>query len=145
MKVIFIKDVKGQGKKDDIKEVKTGFGEYLINSGVAVLYTNKSMEILAKEKEDRKEAANEIKSKATELKKSLEKITLKFKVKTGTNDKVFGNISSKQIGEELKKLGYDIDKKKIEISNPLNMLGIYKIKIILHKEVSAIISVELIK
>lgn len=144
MKIIFIKDVKGQGKKDDIKEVKEGFGEYLIKSGNAVLYTNKSLEILNKQKEVRKEEADKLKEEAKDLKNKLEKLSLKFKVKTGNNGKVFGNISSKQICEELKKLNFDIDKKKVVIDYPLNMIGKFRVKVILHKEVTAELSVELI-
>jgi len=144
MKIIFIKDVKGQGKKDDIKEVKEGFGEFLIKSGNAVLYTNKSLEILNKQKEVRKEEETLIKNEALELKRKLEKLNLKFKVKTGKDGKVFGNISSKQISEELKNLGFNIDKKKIVIDYPLNMLGKFIVKIILHKEVTSELHVELI-
>ena len=144
MKIIFIKDVKGQGKKDDIKEVKEGFGEFLIKSGSAVLYTNKSLEILNKQKEVRKEEETLIKNESLELKGKLEKLNLKFKVKTGKDGKVFGNISSKQISEELKSLGYNIDKKKIVIDYPLNMLGKFIVKIILHKEVTSEVKVELI-
>ena len=144
MKIIFIKDVKGQGKKDDIKEVKEGFGEFLIKSGSAVLYTNKSLEILNKQKEVRKEEETLIKNEALELKNKLEKLNLKFKVKTGEHGKVFGNISSKQISEELKKLGFNIDKKKIVIDYPLNMLCKFIVKVILHKEVTSELHVELI-
>lgn len=144
MKIIFIKDVKGQGKKDDIKEVKEGFGEFLIKSGSAVLCTNKSLEILNKQKEVRKEEETLIKNEALELKGKLEKLNLKFKVKTGKDGKVFGNISSKQISEELKNLGFNIDKKKIVIDYPLNMLGKFIVKIILHKEVTSELHVELI-
>ena len=144
MKIIFIKDVKGQGKKDDIKEVKEGFGEYLIKSGNAVLYTNKSLEILNKQKEIRKEEANKVKAEAIEFKNKLEKLSLKFKVKTGKDGKAFGNVSSKQICEELKNLGYEIDKKKIVIDYPLNMIGKFIVKVILHKEVTCELKVELI-
>ena len=144
MKIIFIKDVKGQGKKDDIKEVKEGFGEYLIKSGNAVLYTNKSLEILNKQKEVRKEEADKVKAEALELKSKLEKLSLKFKVKTGKDGKVFGNVSSKQICEELKSKGYEIDKKKIVIDYPLNMIGKFIVKVILHKEVTCELKVELI-
>lgn len=145
MKIIFIKDVKGQGKKDDIKEVKNGFGEFLIKSGSAVLYTNKSLEKLNKMKFLEKNEEEKIKQEAEELQKSLEKINLKFKVKTGEKDKVFGNVSSKQIAEELKRNGFIIDKKKINIKFTLNMLGCYKVEILLHKDVKAEIKVELIK
>lgn len=143
MKVIFIKDVKNQGKKDDIKEVKPGFGEFLIKNGSAVLYTEKSKEILDKELLDRKNEYEEMKEEKTILKKKIEKEFLKFKVSTGSNGKIFGSVSSKQISEQLAKLGYKIDKKKIKLENPLNTLGIFNVKIELHKEVIGIIKVEL--
>lgn len=145
MKIIFIKDVKKQGKKDDIKEVKDGFGEFLIKSGNAVLYTDKSVQKLEIEKQIRKDENDKIKKDAEELKKNIENISLKFKVKTGQKDKVFGNVSSKQISEELKNNGFIVDKKKIETDYPLNMLGKYTVKVSLHKDVIANIKVELVK
>lgn len=145
MKIIFIKDVKKQGKKDDIKEVKDGFGEFLIKSGNAVLYTDKSVQKLEIEKQVRKDENDKIKKDAEELKKNIENISLKFKVKTGQKDKVFGNVSSKQISEELKNNGFIVDKKKIETDYPLNMLGKYTVKVSLHKDVIANIKVELVK
>ena len=145
MKIIFIKDVKGQGKKDDIKEVKEGFGEFLIKSGSAVLYTNKSLEILNKQKEVRKEEETLIKNEALELKRKLEKLNLKFKVKTGKDGKVFGNVSSKQIYEELNKLGYSsIDKRKIFIDHPITSLGTHIVKIELFKDILANVKVKVI-
>lgn len=145
MKIIFIKDVKGQGKKDEIKEVKPGFAEFLIKAGNAVLYTNRSVEVLKKEQNVRAEEEEHRVNEAKVLKTKLEKLNLVFKVKTGEKDKVFGNISSKQIDEELKKLGYDIDKKKIDIAYPLNMLGKYTVKVLIYKGVTAELNVELKK
>lgn len=145
MKIIFIKDVKGQGKKDEIKEVKPGFAEFLIKAGNAVLYTNRSVEVLKKEQNERAKEEEIRVNEAKNLKTKLEKLNLVFKVKVGEKDKVFGNISSKQIDEELCKLGYNIDKKKIEIAYPLNMLGKYTVKVLIYKGVTAELSVELKK
>ncbi len=145
MKIIFIKDVKSQGKKDEIKDVKPGFADYLIKSGNAVLYTNKSVDILRKEQELKKEEEEKRLIEANILKDKLEKLNLIFKVKTGEKDKVFGNISSKQISEELKNNGFDIDKKKIEIAYPLNMLGKYQVKVVIYKGINAEVKVELRK
>ena len=145
MKIIFIKDVKKQGKKDEIKEVKPGFAEFLIKSGSAVMYTNKSAEVLKKEQTVRASDEEQRIKEANMLKDKLEKLNLTFKVKTGEKDKVFGHISSKQIDEELCKLGYNIDKKKIDIAYPLNMLGKYTIKVLIYKGVTAELSVELKK
>ena len=136
MKVIFIKDVKGQGKKDEIKEVKDGYAmNYLIKNKLAVAYTQTSNKRLNEELEDRRiKNENDIKE-AKVLKDKLSKEKIKFKVKTGEQDKVFGSISSKQVKEELDKLGYKIDKKKIIIDNPITSLGHHFVKIELHKEV----------
>ena len=138
MKVIFIKDVKGQGKKDEIKEVKDGYAmNYLIKNKYAVAYTETSNKRLKNEILDRKiKNDNEIKE-AESLKSRLSKEKIKFRVKTGDKDKVFGSISNKQVKDELDKLGYKIDKKKIIIDTPISSLGHHFIKIELHKTVIA--------
>lgn len=145
MKVIFIKDLKGQGKKNEIKEVKDGYANnFLIKEGYAVKYTDFSKEKLDNELEKReKERLKDIKE-CTKIKEELENKVIKFKVKTGKEDKVFGSISTKQISDELKKLGYDIDKKKIK-SKELSTLGFHNIKINLHKEVESNLRIQLIK
>ena len=146
MKVIFTKDVKGQGKAGDIKEVKDGYAQnFLIKKGFAVNYTSRSKEILDvqnKTKADNEKA--EIK-RCEEIKKELKDKVIVFKVKTGKEDMVFGNISTKQIASELEKIGYKIDKKKIVIDTPINSLGYHEAKINLHKKVIGIITVQLIK
>ena len=146
MKVIFIKDLKGQGKKGDIKEVKDGYGNnFLIKNGYAIQATEGNLKHYNTEKE--KEKLNEnLKIKDCEsLKKELEKLTIKIKVKVGTQDRVFGSVSTKQIVQELKKEGYDIDKNKISVDSPLSCLGTHIVKIELHKQVIADLKVNLVK
>ena len=146
MKVIFIKDLKNQGKKGQIKEVKDGYGQnFLIKQGYAVLATDTSMKILDEENKRNKQQEQEIIKECEKLKQKIEKLKLQIKVKTGKEDRVFGNISSKQIVTELKKQGIDIDKKKVLIDSPLSSLGYHNIKINLHKKVLANLKVELIK
>lgn len=146
MKVIFVKDLKGQGKKGDIKTVKDGYGmNYLIKNGYAVLASEgnlKHQETLTLKKElEEKEKIKE----STELKNKIEKIRLKFVVKTGAGDKVFGNISPKQIATELKNKKIEIDKKLISKDTNINCLGTHIVKINLHKQVVAELKVDLIK
>ena len=146
MKVIFIKDLKGQGKKDEIKEVKDGYGmNFLIKKGYAVTYTECSVKRLDNEQMARQKKENEEIEKSKRIKKELEKKKIQFKVKTGEKDKVFGSISSKQISNELKKLGYDVDKKKINMRDTLSCLGFHNVEIELHKKVILQLKVELVK
>ena len=146
MKVIFLKDLKGQGKKDEIKEVKDGYAEnFLIKNGYAIKYTQKSNEILNEQIEKRNEDEKELIKKCENIKNELQNKEIVFKVKTGKDGKVFGSISSKQISEELKKIGYDIDKKKIEIKDIVNTLGTTLVKVNLHPKVALELKVKLIK
>ncbi len=145
MKIILIKDVKKQGKKGDILTVKDGYGTFLINNGSAVLATPNSCDRLDKENKE-KELNEQIHIKqCEEIKKKIENIQIKFKVKTGVNDKVFGSISAKQIVEELKNKGFDIDKKQIKIDGVISSLGFHIVNIELHKKVIANLKIELTK
>lgn len=145
MRVILLEDVKKQGKKDDIINVKDGYGMYLINNKLAVLETKGSSKVLKKQTDAAVEKENLIIKECEEIKDKLSKMTLKFKVKTGKDGKVFGQISTKQISSELLKKGIDIDKKKIKIDVPINNLGVTNVNIVLHKKVSATLKVELQK
>lgn len=146
MKVIFIKDVKGQGKKNEIKDVSDGYGKnFLINKGLAVLATPTSIKKLELEKQHNKEIENEEKSKANILKEKLSKINLKFFVKTGSQDRVFGSVSPKQIVTELKKNGFNIDKKMIKLDENITSIGFHNVSIELYKNIVADIKVELVK
>lgn len=146
MEVIFIKDLKNQGKKGQIKTVKDGYAEnYLIKNGYAVKKSKENLtklnnEIARKEKEDKINKENALKVKET-----LKNVVLEFKVKTGEGDRVFGSISIKQIKDELEKKGYKIEKSQIEISNPIQSLGFHNININLYPEVVAEVKVHVIK
>lgn len=146
MKVILLKDVKGQGKKDQIIDVSTGYGNnYLIKNKLAVLYTDTSKKILDNEIKMRNDEEETLVESLNQIKNKLNNKTITFKVKTGKNDQVFGSISSKQISDEINKLGYKIDKKCIYLDHPIDTLGNHIIKIKLHKRVEFNINITLNK
>ena len=145
MKIILISDVKKQGKKGDILEVKDGYGKFLISNHQAVMYTNTSVERLNDEKAKAKEDDLKNRDDANKIKDKLSKELLSFTVKTGTNDKVFGSISTKQICEELKNKGYSIDKKQIILDIPISSIGMFDVKINLYKDISGVVKVEVKK
>lgn len=146
MEVIFIKDLKKQAKKGEIKNVKDGYAEnYLIKNGYAVKKTKENLaklnhEIVKKQKE---EESN--KKLAQELKEKLAKVTLEFKVKTGESDRVFGSISVKQIKDELEKRGFKIEKSAIELNNSITSLGFHDVEINLYPSIKATVKVHVIK
>ena len=146
MEVIFIKDLKNQGKKGQVKNVKDGYAEnFLIKNGYAVKKTKENLLKLNKEqtKKAKEDAAN--KEEAKLLKEKLSKVTLEFKVKTGEGDRVFGSISIKQIKDELAKQGYKIEKSSIELTNNISSLGFHNVNINLYPEITAQIKVHVIK
>lgn len=145
MKIILTKDVKKQGKNGDILEVKDGYGTFLINKGDAVLATSNSRDRLDRENKEKEVKEKNLIKECEVLKKKLENLKISFKVKTGEQDRVFGSISAKQIVEEIKNKGYNIDKKQVKISNTISTLGFHNVDIELHKKVIATIKIELKK
>ena len=146
MEVIFIKDLKNQGKKGEIKNVKDGYAQnYLIKNGYAVKKTKENELKLKQEQARKKKEDEENKTKAEEIKEKIVKEVLEFKVKTGEGDKVFGSISVKQIKESLEKKGYKIDKNQINIKNPIASLGFHNVDIELYPDVVATIKIHVIK
>ena len=147
MKVILLKDVKKLGKKDAIIDVSDGYASnYLFPNKLAVQVTNKSKEILSKQQEDARIAEENAKKAAQELAKRLENIEVLFTTKVGKEGKMFGSVSLKQIEEEmLNQHGIQIDKRKFIDKGPLDSLGIYRLKIELHKGVVGTIKVHIVE
>lgn len=145
MRVIFIKDLKNQGKKGEIKEVKDGYAKnFLIKNGYAIKETKESLQKLERDKQKQKELDSQKKAEALKIKQELESQTYKFTVKTGKEDKVFGSISVKQIKDKVNDL-YHLDKTQINLEKPIQTLGFHEVEINLYKDIKAIIKVEVTK
>ena len=145
MQVIFLKDLKGQGKCGEIKEVSDGYAiNFLIKKGYAVKKTETSLNKLNIEKENNRQLDEKKTKEAYELVEKLKKVKLNFKAKAGSSDKMFGSISNKQIKEELDKIGYHFDKKQIT-SETINSFGFHNVDINLYKNIVGTIRVEVRK
>jgi large subunit ribosomal protein L9 len=143
MKVIFLKDVKGKGKKGEIKNVADGYAHnFLIKQGLAVEASNANVSTLdAQKKKQEKEAAEEL-DEAKKLKEVLDKITVELTAKSGEGGRIFGSITTKQVAEELqKKHGIKIDKRKMELADAIRTLGVTKVPVKLYHDVVATLNV----
>lgn len=146
MQVIFIKDLKKQGKKGELKTVKDGYAQnFLIKNGYAIPATEENIKNLKRENKKQEEEDKKLFQESEILKSKLEKETFEFKVRTGAGDRVFGSVSVKQIKDKLEEHGYKIDKSKIQIDVPIATLGFHHVKINLYPKVCATIKVHVIK
>ena len=145
MQVIFLKDLKGQGKKGEIKEVADGYAvNFLIKKGIAVKKTETSLNKLSIEKENNRLLDEKNTKEAKELSDKLKNVVITFTAKAGKEDKMFGSISSKQIKEELDRKGFHFDRKQI-VSETINSFGFHNVDIELYKNIVGTIRVEVRK
>ena len=146
MKVILLKTLGKLGKEGVVVEVKDGYARnYLIPRGL-VLKANpqniKQLEAMTKQKEMKKARAL---NRSKQIAEKLKKLSLTIPVQVGEEDKVFGSVTSQEIAELLLDKGYDIDKKQINLDEPIKALGIYEIPIKLHPDVNASVKLWVIK
>ncbi|AGE24056.1 50S ribosomal protein L9 [Geobacillus sp. GHH01] len=143
MKVIFLKDVKGKGKKGEIKDVADGYANnFLFKQGLAIEATPANIKALeAQKQKEQRQAAEEL-ANARKLKEELEKLTVEIPAKAGEGGRLFGSITSKQIAEALQaQHGLKLDKRKIELADAIRSLGYTNVPVKLHPEVTATLKV----
>ncbi|MFT4414568.1 50S ribosomal protein L9 [Fredinandcohnia humi] len=143
MKVIFLKDVKGKGKKGEVKNVSDGYAHnFLFKQNLAIEATPANMKSLeAKKNKESKEAAEEL-EQSKKLKEKLESLTVELSAKAGEGGRLFGSVTSKQIADELaKKHDIKIDKRKFDLPDGIRALGVTNVPVKLHPEVTATVKV----
>lgn len=147
MKVIFIKDMKGKGKRGEVKNVPDGYAQnFLIKNGYAKLATSSNLNTLKRVQKAEKDAYEAEKAAAEDIKQKLEddKTIVNFKSKAGTDSRLFGSISGKKIVEGLEKqYGIKVDKRKLELPEPIKSLGYTNVPVKLFKGVEAVIRVHI--
>ncbi|MDF2714857.1 MAG: ribosomal protein [Paenibacillus sp.] len=143
MKVIFLKDVKGQGKKGEVKDLSEGYvRNFLLPKGLVAAASEGNVKQLEHQKQSETKRKDKEKADAQELAAKLGDMIVVIKSKAGEGGRLFGSITSKQIAEELEKKGIHLDKRKIEMNDAIRSLGTTTVKIKLYPEVTAELRVQ---
>jgi large subunit ribosomal protein L9 len=146
MKVILLEDVERLGRRGSIMNVANGYGRnFLIPRKLAVPATEANMKFAeVQNKKVEVQEAKEEKS-ASQLKSELENVSITIPMKSGEGEVLFGSVTSANIADALEKQGYTIDKRKIELEEPIKRLGEYQVSVKLHRKIAAEITVSVVK
>lgn len=145
MKIILKEDITNLGYKDDVVEVKNGYGRnYLIPQGKAVIATPSALKVLAENQRQQAHKLAKLKADAEAAAAALKGITLTIGAKTSSTGTIFGSVNSIQIAEALEKLGHNVDRKLITLKQSVKEVGKYNATIRFHKEVSVEIPFEVV-
>lgn len=145
MEIILKQDVKNLGEKDDIVNVKPGYGRnFLLPKGMAVIATESNRKVLAENIRQAQFKQDKVKKDAEKIAEGLKDISLKVGAKAGENGKIFGAVNTLQVAEAIKKLGYEVDRRKITFDSDVKHLGNYTANVNLHKEVKIQVPFEVV-
>ncbi len=146
MKVILKDDVKNLGDMGQIVDVSDGYARnYLVPRGLAAEANIKNIKSLEHQRKIIQEKARKIKLSAQSLSDKISQLKLTIKAKAGEEGKLFGSVTSMDIAEQLKNAGFDIDKKKISLDEPIKRLGSYSVSVKIHPEISAQLNIEVVE
>lgn len=144
MEIILKTDIAGLGYKNDVVDVKPGYGRnYLIPQGYAIMATPSNKKMIAENIRQAAHKAEKIKNDALAIAQNIGDMTLTIPAKAGESGKIFGRVTNTQIADALREKGFDIDRKKIAIEDVKN-IGTYEATIDLHKEVKHKVKVEVV-
>ena len=147
MKVILLEDVKSLGKKDEIVNVSDGYAKnFLFTKKLAVEANAKNLNELKLHKANDEKVAARLLEEARAFAGEIEKNTVVVRLKSGKDGKTFGSVSSKEIAQEaMNQFNMDIDKKKIQIDEPIKALGNYEVLVKLHPKVTAKLTLKVVE
>lgn len=142
MKIILLQDVKGQGKKGEIINVSDGYANnFLLKRGLGAVATADTINsVNIKNKAIERQKAEE-KQKAADDAKELKGKVVKITASKGSQGKMYGSVTNKEIAEELTKIGYTVDKKQVVLKEPIRVTGSYSVTVKLYAEISTTITV----
>ena len=144
MKVILKEDIKHVGLKDDVVEVKNGYGRnFLIPQGKAKLATDGALKMLAEDVRQREFKMDKLKKDAEALAEKINGTTVSIKTKAGASGRIFGSITTLQIANALKEKGFDVDRRKI-VTDDIKELGTFPATVNLLKDISATVNLEVV-
>jgi len=146
LRIVLLKDVERVGRAGEIVKVANGFARnFLIPRGEALLATDANLAHFESRRRQHEAAAEREKKAAEALAQELEKASLTIQARVGEEEKLFGSVTAQNIVSLLKEQGHDIDRRKIELEEPIRALGVYNIEIRLHPEVRATIKLWVVK
>ncbi|MFT5641085.1 MAG: large subunit ribosomal protein L9 [Cyclobacteriaceae bacterium] len=144
MEIILKEDIKGVGYKNDIVNVKPGYGRnFLIPQGFAMIASGSNKKMILENVRQAAHKAEKLKNDAIAISDKLNSLTVIIKTKAGESGKIFGAVTALQISDALREKGFDIDRKKISVGS-IKSLGDYPVEIDLHKEVKAEITASVV-
>ncbi len=146
MKVILQTDIEKLGKLGDVVDVKPGYARnYLIPRNLALEATPSNLKLFEQRKKKLQEKLDAIRFKYEEMAKKLEELEITIKVRVGEGDKLYGSVTSSNIADELKKLGFEVDRKKIELDKPIRSLGEYFVPVKLFHDIKPKVKVNVVR
>lgn len=143
MKVILLKDIKNLGKKGDVVDASDAYARnVLIGKKQAIEATSKNLNDLKLQNKNDEKIADEVLKEAQELAKKLESLKVELKIKTGEGGRTFGSVSTKEISQAVKdQLKMELDKKKMQLDEPIRTLGTHEVAVRLHQKVTGTLRV----
>jgi large subunit ribosomal protein L9 len=146
MEVVLKKDFEALGNAMDVVNVKNGYARnYLIPEGIAVVATEGNRKMVAEARKYSNKREEKSRAEAVKLAREIEKVPCTIPVKVGEEDRIFGSVTSQDISEFLKKEGFDVDKKAIQLEEPIRSLGVYTVDVKLHKDAVAQLKIWVVK